>query len=259
MTLLKAYFDESGTHGGSVTAIGGLVGVEAAWTAVESEINETIKLFKDKGVEYFHAAECAAQEGQYAGIDKERVSYIFMRIAKAIGSNPVVPIMSAVVQQDWDAVAKDVGFLKRFPKPFDLCFDDIVRQLWEWGAIYAPGEKIVPMFGYQKEYQSRMNDAVASYGSEKWYKEVLGPISFGHMDQVVPLQAADFIAHQSNWDVERRRFHIHGGLAGPTLALKTAVPGSIVGHWFDGPALALTVKRFSEIGSIYRMRAPIRD
>ena len=51
MALLKAYFDESGTHAESpVTAIAGFVGTKDAWRSVEADMLAALKLFEDKGV-----------------------------------------------------------------------------------------------------------------------------------------------------------------------------------------------------------------
>lgn len=257
MALLRAYFDESGTHDASpITSIAGWVGPKEAWCELEQKRwLPTLEMFADKGVKTFHATDCVAQQREFARVDKPGINFVLTQLSNALGeqSPQLVPIGSAVCQDDWDAVVTDRVFLERFPKPFDLCFDDILRVLWEWGRAHAAGERIAPMFAQQEEYGPRMQKVGDAYGRENWYRDVLGPIGFGHPDQVVPLQAADFLSHQHNWDIEARRY---GTLIGETKALLRATPRGIYGHWFDAPALELTVHRFRETGEIYSLDRP---
>ena len=112
------------------------------------------------------------------------------------------------------------------------------------------------MFAHQREYASRMQAVGAAYEREKWYRTVLGPIAFGHPEDVVPLQAADFISHQHNWDIENRRY---GTAMTETKALFNATPKGILGHWFDADGLRLTVERFKKTGEIYPLRFKLRE
>jgi hypothetical protein len=129
----------------------------------------------------------------------------------------------------------------------------MVRQLWLWTSINTAGEIVIPTFAIHPEYHQRMADIGAAYGAQSWYNRILGQLAFGSPDQVVPLQGADLIAHQINWDVERRRFGPFDlASGGPTKALMLATGDRFVhGHWFDVEGLALTQRRFSESGEIY--------
>jgi hypothetical protein len=244
VVVLEAYFDESGTQGEAlITSIAGYVATRDEWIAVE------------KGVNTFHMTDCLAQEGEFAFIEKPHVNSIIILITKAMGRHlKARPICSAVVNEDWNAVVTDKAFLARFPKPFDLCFDDVVRQLAEWARRNAGGEIVAPMFAFQPEYAERMTAIGAAYGKEAWYRNVLGPIAFGYPQQVIALQCADAIAHQTNYDVKRGEYErLTLATGGPTVALHNAAPKGVTGHVFDERSLQITVERFTRTGEIYRV------
>jgi len=253
MALLRAYFDESGINADApVTTIAGFVGGEAAWSKVEAVWAPVLGEYGDKGVKTFHMTDALGQDREFSAIDKPNLNYILTQLSKALGDSEVSSIFSGVVQDDWDAVVTDPDFLKRFPKPFDLCFDDIVRQLAIWASRKARGELVAPMFAYQQEYQSRMTDVTRAYGSEPWYARTLGPIAFGHPAQVIPLQGADMLAYEMAIDLKRRRYD--SVFIGTRNVLDWMTGGRFTfGHWFDAEALKLTVKRYRETGEIYPM------
>ena len=109
------------------------------------------------------------------------------------------------------------------------------------------------MFAYHQDYQERMAEVGRAYGQHSWYHDVLGPIVFGHPEQVVPLQAADLLVHQVNGDVKRRAYGPYdlASLA-PTKAMQQASGGRFMpGNWFDADGLKLTVRRYRDTGEIY--------
>jgi hypothetical protein len=63
----------------------------------------------------------------------------------------VQPIWSAVYTEDWNAVVIDGNFLAKFPDPFHLCFEHVVRQLAKWAQRKANGELVAPMFARQEQ------------------------------------------------------------------------------------------------------------
>lgn len=252
LVLLRAYFDESGTHGdASVTSLAGYVGTKDVWKSIEAEWKEVLSHFADKGVSWFHMSECLAQAGQFGRVDKDGVNFILTQLSKILGHHRVQPIASSVVNDHWHHVVTDAAFLRSFPTPLALCFDDLVRQLWEWAIRDVDGERVAPMFAYRTDLQAAA--LMNAYGSKEWYREALGPIAFDYPYRVIPLQAADLIAHQMTGDIHRRAYGPFDlAHMGQTVVMANAAPGRILGHWFEAESLKLTMKRFSETGEIYR-------
>jgi hypothetical protein len=199
MALLRAYFDESGTHGSTITAIGGYVATSDTWDLLEKAWREEIALFADMGLKSFHMSECISGTGQY-----ERISFFhrhahIKRMSEILRDADVQAIGVWVDNNDW-AEMNEPELLAAFPKPYNLCFDHMVRFLREWSKSKVGGERVVPMFGYTLEYSPK---TIELYGAETWYRDVLGAIAFDSPDYVLPLQTADFVAHQIRQDAHR--------------------------------------------------------
>jgi Protein of unknown function (DUF3800) len=252
--LLRAYFDESGTHQESkITALAGFVGTEATWTTLEPKWQAILDQFADKGVRWFHMSEALAQRGQFAHLDKVRLNYIITQLGNILEASGAVPLFSAVVTDDWDVVVGgEADFLAQFPKPLDLCFANLVQHLARWTRERAGGEMVAPMFAYSPEYSARLADLGRVYGSMPYYKSVLGPIAFDYPERVIPLQCADLLVHQINWDIENRAYGpFNLASMGQTVILNKATAGQFVrGNWFDADGLKITLKRFRETGAI---------
>ena len=254
LVLLYAYFDETGTHSGArITAIAGFVGSKPQWEAIEERWISILSEYADRGVHTFHMTDCAAQTGEFARVDTPSRNYIITQLSEILGVQGVQAVSSAVVLDDWTDVVIDDAFLARFPKPFDLCFDDIVRQLWEWAAKNTGGEKVAPMFAHQPEYDKRMSAVGDVYGAEQWYRRLLGSVAFGRPEEIIPLQCADLIVHQVGWNIEQRRYgKISIANSGQSVALHNATNGRFIhGQWFDAKGLAATVENFRKTGEIY--------
>jgi hypothetical protein len=121
------------------------------------------------------------------------------------------------------------------------------------GKKECGGEIVAPTFAFQSEYHPRMSEIGRVYGSHNWYREVLGPITFGFPSQVVPLQTADFVAHQINKEIEHIEYdELTLQNMGRTLALEnaTAFNGMHIGGGFGADALRLAIKRFRESGTL---------
>jgi len=259
MAMLKiwgnGYFDETGTHEVSaVTAIGGYVGKKETWAGIEPKWQAVLAEYREQGVRWFHMSEALAQTGQFVRIDKPNLNYIITQLSKMLGdaSPHLEPFFAAVVNDDWDAVVTDADFLKRYPKPIYLCFDNLVQNLWRWAETHTGGELVVPIFAFHKEYTPRMKEIGDLYGAHDWYRNVLGPVAFDYPERVIPLQSADLIAHQMNWDVEKRAFGPHDlQSGGQTNCLYWATGGRFThGNWFDAQGLKLTIERFKRTGQI---------
>lgn len=249
MALLKAFFDETGTHGESgITAIGGFVGHAETWDAIEPQWWGVLEEFTHLGVRFFHMSELLAQRGQFERIDKPNMNYIITQLSKLLGRSQLTPFFSAIVNADWHDVVKDEDFLRRYPHPIDLCFDNLVEHLWKWGRTYAPNERIVPMFAYSSEFSPKLAEVGRVYGAMDWYKKVLGPLSFGHSDEYVGLQAADLLAHQMNRDTSKQLFdELTLSNMGQTNALHWATDGQFVReNVFERRGLEITLSRFRE-------------
>ena len=255
LAMLYAYFDDSGTHEDSpITAIAGYVGSKQVWEEIEKKWLGILADYKDYGVEWFHMAECVAQQGQFATIDKPSRNYLIRQLSTLLGHPGLQGIRSAVVNDDWKAVVKDEAFLRKFPKPFGLCFNDIVYTLWEWSKRSADGERIALMFS-QGHTSGIMSEIDRANQKKDWYSDILGPIAFGDPRQIVPLQAPDLLVYLINKDTERRAYGPHDLRSGGEMEALYLARGKEFqwGHWFGADGLEKTAKRYLDTGEIYSL------
>lgn len=257
MALLRAFFDESWTRDGEgVTAIAGYVASAGVWDAVEEPWKARLALYADKGVRSFHMKDCCGAEGygKFARVNTDHRLHIINSLSGILEKSDVQAIWSSVYNEDWNSVVTDPEFLNKFPKPFSLCFEHIVQQLWRWAKRNADGELVVPMFAYQPEYATHMSNVGAAYGQFPWYRDVLGPLAFDYPSRNVPLQGADLLAHEISWEWDRVGYGAPPTLMNigirRVLEKATGFNGLHLGGCFDANALKLTVERFKKTGSV---------
>lgn len=253
MALLRAYFDESGTHGGEsmITAIGGYVATKQTWMDLETAWRAELGLLADRGVRTFHMCDAIAGTEEYKRVDAFHRAAHIKRVSELLRDADVQAIGVWVDNGAWADVVEDATFMKAFPKPYNLCFEHAVRALREWARRHASGEKVVPMFAYTSEYSPT---TTALYGAQDWYRDVLGALSFDSPANVVPLQAADFIAHQIRQDAHHIGYdELTLQTMGMTVALQnaTARNGTTMVRGYDANALRLTINRFKASGTIW--------
>ncbi len=207
-------------------------------------------------VRTFHAAHCLAEpgRGQFAALDQFHRHTIAKQLSRVICDRALHPIWCGVVVDDWHEATTE-NFRLRYPKPFDLCFEYVVARLWEWSQTYADGEKIAPMFAYQNEYKGSMDAVDRAFRRNADFRKVLGPIAFGYPEDVLPLQCADFLAHEVGeywrhvlydditWvNVGPRR------LMGNLTETRGRPPENGV---YDASAIKAAIRRFEKMGSAY--------
>lgn len=249
MGLISAYFDESGTDGQlGVTVLAGFVGTEAQWTTLEKAWNAARDTF---GFKTFHMFECFQGIGEFAHLGSLRHDLLF-KVARIIGDSGVRAVFCGVVDEDWRKVVTDAGFLRKYPKPLDLCFEDIVLQMRGLGQANPHHERPALVFAHTPEYYARMAEIARVYAHSPWHSAYLGSITFSTPEELIPLQAADFIAHEMRFYIDRLEY-------GPPITLRDsglrqiladATPRGTIGHWYEERGLHHMIDRFKKTGRI---------
>ena len=251
MALLEAYFDESGTHAGSpITAIAGYVSTKDGWNDLERLWLEELKLPSNQGLKviHLHHALVGKDKGYERITEPNRVAHV-RRVSEILKASDIKAIGVWVDTADWSAVT-DAAFLSSFPTPYDLCFEHIVHFLRRWSIENTGGELVSPVFGWTNEFAPR---TAARYGAQTWYRDVLGRFAFDYPDRTIPLQAADFVAHQIRADADRSQYEVKTlDNIGMNVALANATErhGVDMFRGYDANALAGAVRRFTLTGKI---------
>lgn len=247
LAMLRAYFDESGTHIGSpVTAIAGFAATAEVWTAIETEWSKVLADFKDKGVEAFHMTDCLAATGQFSRLDAFWRNYLVNSLAAILERSDIQAIWAGVNTEDWDDLTTP-EFREQFPKPYDLCFDEVVRQLYRWSRHGADGTPVALVFGEQTEYQTRNELALQAWRRHPEFCRFIGSVTYSSPKLLIPLQAADMLAYEINKEWEKVEFQ---ELTWQNVGLRsvleriTKIHGLHGGGLFGDQAIRTAVARF---------------
>lgn len=140
MALLRAYFDASG--GGGLYAVGGFVGREADWIALEKEWRDALQMF---GLPDFHLADIVHEFGHERG--GECIGY-FSRI---VGDSKIEGIGSSCNVSDW------LPFSNGKESPYFYCFESVLKLLQQHLELEMPGDLVAVVVDHDvKPWTRRM-------------------------------------------------------------------------------------------------------
>ncbi|MBS0234400.1 MAG: hypothetical protein JSR99_13055 [Proteobacteria bacterium] len=246
IAMVRAFFDDSGTHADSrVTAIGGFVASEKDIAALEAQWADTLADYHQYGVTWFHAVDVANCKEEWEKVSLHVCRDAPMRFATAMSKDSYQPIWAAVVNEDFYRYATP-EYLARFPTPFDLCFDYAMGALYYWAkGVNAP--KVTPMIAHG-EYNQRVSDVHKRYRADGDFSDYIGLLAIDSPRAVMPLQMADLLAYEFyNWwreteyPVDRHRL-----VDRPVLwrAISRNSMTASLGGCFSGGGMKSAVERF---------------
>jgi len=204
LAMLNAYFDESGTDG-PITAIAGLVGTADAWSSLETQWVNALSRVAGRPISWFHMTDCLAGDKQFAGISTAERGALIAYLTGISAEHDVHVIWCGVNAQEFDRLTTP-QFRVRYPKPYDLCFDDIVGRLADWSRNRVEGSQVNIVFAEQAEYKNRNDVAYAAWKAHPQFNRFLGPLTYATPQQLVPLQSADLVVHQVRREWEGLEF-----------------------------------------------------
>lgn len=191
--VLKAFFDDSGTHDGSdVIVMAGLIAHEDAWATFEPKWAAALK---DFGIDKMRMSACEGARKPFCALDRFQRDRIIAVFSDIVISSDACMLGSSVSAEVWKSVAAKTSLSSTFAHPLDFLYNVCMRQALETHSKRRGISEPVAVFFDSREenlpfwsklgngYQSRWNGKVAGY-------------SFVKMIDVLPLQAADMIAYE---------------------------------------------------------------
>lgn len=196
--MLKAYFDDSGTHAEStVTVVGGLVGTEAQWTQFRQQWAEKLEhpLPGKPRLRMFHLSACKAGAGEFAGYslaERDAVTHDFRQII--IAAN-LIGTASAVERRAWDELV--VGPLRaELGDALAPCAEHAISETVSIAGPYPDGDKIAIVFdqGIESPRLRIVADCTTRLlATHAWVRS----ITFDSVEKTLPLQGADMMATEA--------------------------------------------------------------
>lgn len=196
--MLKAFFDESGHSADSrcdFVGIGGIVAPSDKWEIFEHKWKD---LLDEYDLDYFHTVDFAHSVKHFSkwkdkNKEAERREFL-AKMFSVIEETGGKPFGSVVYMKPYRALEM---FLQPAVNPYYLCFQDCVKAAAILCTFEPPEAKVEMVFEEQMEfagfaekfYQAMKNRKAEGY-------ERMGTFEMASKKEVLPLQAADFIAYE---------------------------------------------------------------
>jgi hypothetical protein len=192
--VLKAFFDDSGTHDRSdVIVMGGIIAPEESWLALEPPWQAELDRL---GITAMHMSHCEARRGEFQDMERDQRDAIIAFFSNLICATKGRMLASAVSRRVWNSVAAQTKLGEVFAEPIDFLFNTCMRRALESRRTSNDGpEEVVVTFDTRDQNLRFWEDLAAGY-EKRWPSRLVG-YSFGQMAKVLPLQAADMIAYES--------------------------------------------------------------
>ena len=217
MTVLKAYFDESGFEG-PVFTLCGYVAPEDEWKSLESEwdkllatpclheiptrrpLSESVLSKLCAPLPYLHAWEMEGLgKKRFRRIGQRNRDYLIDSSVGIITRSRIIGIGSGVVMDAYDRLPDEV---KTFTGgPYLMCVRYIVSETARLSKMFLGGgdanEKIAYVFENQKTWEIEVHKLYAELKADYEQEYKMGTIAFGSKVDFTPLQAADRLAYET--------------------------------------------------------------
>jgi hypothetical protein len=206
--VLRAYFDESGTHWGGLEAskafvLCGYVAPEQEWGARFS-VNWAKILEKpcvDPPLRYFHAADVEGRgKGGFRRLSQRERDTLKSDAVKAVVQSGLIGIAAGVIVDDFSKVI--VGKAREVVgDPYLLCFQSAVIEVCRRAPMFLgedANEDIAYIFDQHPRWEKMVNDLwlkMVEQGLKTRYR--MGSLAFEDKKKFPPLQAADHLAYET--------------------------------------------------------------
>ena len=154
VAVLKGYFDDSGTHSGSlVVATGGFIAREAQWLEFEHEWR---KLQTRYGFRVFRMSTLENRQGEFFGWSEERKKQLIGDVEDVVRMFAKQAISGLVVAQDYDEVVPAwAKATAAFGSPYNFCFQMCVAQAMGYVESLRPSMPDTDQIAFMFEQQSK--------------------------------------------------------------------------------------------------------
>jgi hypothetical protein len=212
-SVFNSYFDESGTHDGSlIVSMAGLISSYDSWARLEIEWQ---RILNHRGIDVFHYTDFMARKEpyQYDWSNKERDT-LMERLCTTISDNITVGIGISVFRDEYEQVLTP-SLKAEFKDPYFFCLFSCLHFFLTWEGNF---NKIT--LPYPLQFLFDRKPAYEGYAAGIFYDVIrqlrraqvsgankYGDMAFGSKDTHVPLQAADLLVGVAtrNFLRERRR------------------------------------------------------
>lgn len=200
--MLKAYFDDSGTHGGSpITGMGGLIGTVAQWERFETAWAAQLAYpVPDRPrLKAFHLSHCAAKDGEFRDYKQVECDFLTAEFRRIIAASGLISTASVIDRKSWDELI--VGPIRNIlGDALEPCFGNCIDETIRVAKVHPEGRQIAIVFdrGIETERLRLIADVYMRPLGNPW----ISSVTFAKVEEVLPLQGADMAATESFWHAQ---------------------------------------------------------
>ncbi|WP_119390056.1 hypothetical protein [Taklimakanibacter lacteus] len=173
LALLRAYLDAS--NGGGIYAVGGFIGRESDWSAVEPIWKEALATFRLG--DDFHLAEIVPNLGH------EKGSLCILHFSKIMGRSNLHGIGASCEIAHWQT--RDTGY----ENPYHFCFSMALNILREEAGLEYDGEPVALVIDDDVQPHDLTEAIFAAYQKESG--DQFASLTFGSRKRFQPIQCSD--------------------------------------------------------------------
>jgi hypothetical protein len=203
LAMLRAYFDDSGTHGvrSDIVLVAGIFGTEWAIDSLDRrwklEIDNPLCGRKER-VSRYHAYDCDNSIGEFAGWKRVETDHFYHRLQTIIIESGVAGYGVAVARKDWDElVTGDIRAV--LGNPEGTCIRNCFVKTLDWARTHTFDPQITFIFDNRPSSVQRDAQVCSdAFARNSEAPEIVGT-AFLSSTKFRPLQAADMVA----WELYR--------------------------------------------------------
>ena len=199
LVMLRAYFDDSGSHADSeIVTIGGMIGTKAQWDQVDTQWKALLAapLPGKPPLRMFHLSPCNAQDGEFASYSHaecDAVTHDFRNILIRAG---VISTASSIDKKAWEELV--AGEARQWlGDALDVCVENCLTEALKIAGAHPEGDQIAVVFD-RGIWTQRLKDVTEGYTLPLGRPRVV-TVAFSSVEEVRPLQGADITATENYW------------------------------------------------------------
>jgi hypothetical protein len=193
--VLKAYMDESGTHGDSpVVTVGMYAGKPSAWQAWTADWNRN-----KRPIKVYHSVDAHNRDGEFKGWERDERNQFCAKLLPVIARHKIVGLSVGIHMGAFRAaMASRPELLAIFGTPYTACFQWAVESF----LLMMDENHSVQRIAFFHECNDYQEEAKAAFAYVEAQRRLVNTrrisLAFAGKDDFVPLQAADVLAYEAN-------------------------------------------------------------
>ncbi|HEV2098915.1 MAG TPA: hypothetical protein VGR45_08300 [Stellaceae bacterium] len=197
--MLRAYFDDSGTHRDSeIVTVGGLIGTVAQWEEFERRWGALLAcpLPGKPRLKMFHLSPCNAKDGEFTGYSDAECDAVTHDFRQILIETKLISTASAIDKKAWDELV--IGAHREWlGDALDVCVENSLSEAFKIAGAHPEGNMIAAVFD-RGIWTPRLKQVTEGYTYQMGSPRIVS-VNFLSVEDALPLQGADISATENYW------------------------------------------------------------